>query len=113
LWHGEPGTGKTFAIRALALAWKEWCRFEYVIDPVQLFESRLGRTATRRTCAYFTVIATKISRRIQQTSCLDSAQGFESSCNDVSMVQETLTWGKAAEPNRPQERLGNWLFDQI
>jgi Domain of unknown function (DUF5925)/ATPase family associated with various cellular activities (AAA) len=39
LWHGEPGTGKTFAIRALAWAWKEWCRFEYVIDPEQLFGS--------------------------------------------------------------------------
>jgi len=39
LWHGEPGTGKTFAIRALAWAWKEWCRFEYVIDPEELFNS--------------------------------------------------------------------------
>lgn len=38
LWHGEPGTGKTFAIRALGWAWKEWCRFEYVIDPEQLFD---------------------------------------------------------------------------
>jgi hypothetical protein len=37
LWHGEPGTGKTFAIRALAWAWRDWCRFEYVIDPEQLF----------------------------------------------------------------------------
>ena len=37
LWHGEPGTGKTFAIRALAWAWKDWCRFEYVIDPEALF----------------------------------------------------------------------------
>ncbi len=39
LWHGEPGTGKTFAIRALAWAWKDWCRFEYVIDPEELFRS--------------------------------------------------------------------------
>lgn len=39
LWHGEPGTGKTFAIRALAWAWKDWCRFEYVIDPERLFDS--------------------------------------------------------------------------
>jgi hypothetical protein len=39
LWHGEPGTGKTFAIRALAWAWRDWCHFEYVIDPEQL----LGR----------------------------------------------------------------------
>ena len=38
LWHGEPGTGKTFAIRALAWAWREWCRFEYVIDPEELFQ---------------------------------------------------------------------------
>lgn len=38
LWHGQPGTGKTFAIRALAWAWREWCRFEYVIDPEQLFD---------------------------------------------------------------------------
>ncbi|MGH7814751.1 MAG: DUF5925 domain-containing protein [Candidatus Binataceae bacterium] len=37
LWHGEPGTGKTYAIRALAWAWKEWCQFEYIIDPEQLF----------------------------------------------------------------------------
>jgi hypothetical protein len=38
LWHGEAGTGKTWAIRALAWAWKSWCRFEYVIDPEQLLE---------------------------------------------------------------------------
>ena len=38
LWHGEPGTGKTFAIRALAWAWREWCRFEYVVDPEALFQ---------------------------------------------------------------------------
>jgi hypothetical protein len=37
LWHGEPGTGKTYAIRALAWAWKKWCRFEYVTDPERLF----------------------------------------------------------------------------
>lgn len=39
LWHGEPGTGETFAIRALAWAWRTWCKFEYVIDPERLFDS--------------------------------------------------------------------------
>ncbi|MFI5352831.1 MAG: DUF5925 domain-containing protein, partial [Candidatus Binatales bacterium] len=39
LWHGEPGTGKTYAIRALAWAWREWCRFECVTDPERVFES--------------------------------------------------------------------------
>lgn len=33
LWHGEPGTGKTYAVRALAWAWREWARLEYVTDP--------------------------------------------------------------------------------
>jgi hypothetical protein len=40
LWHGKPGTGKTFAIRALAWEWREWCQFEYVLDPENLFGSQ-------------------------------------------------------------------------
>jgi len=38
LWHGKPGTGKTSALRALAWEWREWCSFEYVIDPENLFK---------------------------------------------------------------------------
>ncbi len=37
LWHGAPGTGKTFALRALAQAWKGWCTVECVIDPEAFF----------------------------------------------------------------------------
>jgi Domain of unknown function (DUF5925)/ATPase family associated with various cellular activities (AAA) len=40
LWHGKPGTGKTFAIRALAWEWRQWCRFEYIFDPENLFGPR-------------------------------------------------------------------------
>ena len=40
LWHGKPGTGKTFAIRSLAWEWREWCQFEYIFDPENLFGSR-------------------------------------------------------------------------
>jgi hypothetical protein len=36
--HGPPGTGKTTALRALAHAWREWCRFEVVLDPERLFD---------------------------------------------------------------------------
>jgi len=38
LWHGPPGTGKTFALRALGFQWREWCSLEYVIDPDRMLK---------------------------------------------------------------------------
>lgn len=40
LWHGEPGTGKTTALRALARDWREWCEIHYITDPEQFFGQR-------------------------------------------------------------------------
>jgi len=37
LWHGEAGTGKTFALRALAWEWRDWCQFHYIVDPDLFF----------------------------------------------------------------------------
>jgi hypothetical protein len=37
LWYGEPGTGKTYALRALAWQWRDWCAFHYVTDPETFF----------------------------------------------------------------------------
>jgi hypothetical protein len=37
LWHGEAGTGKTFALRSLAWEWREWCQIHYVVDPDSFF----------------------------------------------------------------------------
>ncbi len=37
LWHGEPGTGKTHALRALARSWRAWCEIHYVMDPESFF----------------------------------------------------------------------------
>lgn len=37
LWHGDVGTGKTFALRALAWEWREWCQIHYVVDPDTFF----------------------------------------------------------------------------
>jgi hypothetical protein len=39
LWQGEPGTGKTYALRSLASAWHKWCEFHYITDPEQFFGS--------------------------------------------------------------------------
>lgn len=37
LWQGTPGTGKTYALRALARSWRDWCDFHYIVDPDQFF----------------------------------------------------------------------------
>jgi hypothetical protein len=37
LWHGSAGTGKTYALRALAWEWRQWCEFHYIVDPDRFF----------------------------------------------------------------------------
>lgn len=37
LWHGEPGTGKSYGIRALMREWKKWCQSHYIVDPEKFF----------------------------------------------------------------------------
>lgn len=39
LWHGLPGTGKTWALRALASEWRKWCGVHYITDPDDFFGS--------------------------------------------------------------------------
>ena len=37
LWYGEPGTGKTTAIRSLAHQWGSWADVHFVLDPEAFF----------------------------------------------------------------------------
>lgn len=37
LFQGKPGTGKTFALRALGEDWGDWCKVHFVLDPENLF----------------------------------------------------------------------------
>jgi len=39
MFHGTPGTGKSFAIRALLYEWRDWCLGEYIVDPEKFFGS--------------------------------------------------------------------------
>jgi hypothetical protein len=49
LWHGDPGTGKTTAVRALLQHWRTWCAAQYVTDPERLFANPgyIGEVLTR------------------------------------------------------------------
>lgn len=37
MFHGVPGTGKSYAIRALLKQWSSWCKGEYIVDPEKFF----------------------------------------------------------------------------
>lgn len=37
LWQGEPGTGKSWALRCLASEWSSFCEFHYITDPDSFF----------------------------------------------------------------------------
>lgn len=37
LWHGEAGTGKTTAMRALGREWRDWAELHYIVDPDKFF----------------------------------------------------------------------------
>jgi hypothetical protein len=37
LWQGQPGTGKSWALRALASQWAPWAEFHYITDPDSFF----------------------------------------------------------------------------
>ena len=39
VWRGAPGTGKTWALRALAGAWRDWCGVHYILDPLTLLSA--------------------------------------------------------------------------
>lgn len=39
IWHGDPGSGKTFAIRSLLMAWRDQFNFVIVADPEKLMAS--------------------------------------------------------------------------
>jgi hypothetical protein len=36
LWRGEPGTGKSHALRALTREWSSWCSCHFIMDPDEL-----------------------------------------------------------------------------
>jgi hypothetical protein len=46
LWHGEPGTGKTTAIRSLTGEWRSWAEFQFITDPEEFLSNPAYLLAT-------------------------------------------------------------------
>lgn len=42
LWSGAPGTGKTYALRALGWEWRKWCTFHYLTEPESFFGHQIA-----------------------------------------------------------------------
>lgn len=42
LWSGAPGTGKTWALRALGWEWRKWCSFHYLTEPEAFFGRQIA-----------------------------------------------------------------------
>jgi hypothetical protein len=42
LWHGPPGTGKSYALRALGREWSKWASLHYIVDPENFFGPNAG-----------------------------------------------------------------------
>ena len=59
LLHGEPGTGKTSFLRALARHWTEWCHTSYITDP-EVFLGSSGATLQVITWDYLPYIGTDV-----------------------------------------------------
>lgn len=46
IFHGPPGTGKSYSLRALLDSWRSWASAEYVLDPENLFSGPQGYMAS-------------------------------------------------------------------
>lgn len=45
IMSGAPGTGKSYYLRSLLHAWRDWCTADYVLDPENLFGHSQGYLA--------------------------------------------------------------------
>ena len=83
LWHGAPGTGKTTAIRALARAWRGWCKTLFVVDPEAFFgqaeyllDVLLERGGVERTTLWRLVVVEDVDELLRADARLVSGQAL-------------------------------------
>jgi hypothetical protein len=97
LWHGAVGTGKTFALRALAWEWREWCDIHYIVDPDSFF----GRHAD-----YLMHVLLQSEWEDQFTNWSSAGVMRVGSAQIVTSVAEGVEAGEASEDQPARGRKG-------
>jgi hypothetical protein len=90
LWQGAPGTGKTYALRALAHSWVDWCDPYYIVDPERFFGNPnymmqviLNETARSGAEKWKLLILEDAGELMSKTAKLETGQAFARLLNVV------------------------------
>ena len=109
LFHGAPGTGKTWAIRSLLTAWKQWAHAAIILDPEILLESpsyilkALDHIAFGTTRLLIIEDADDLVEKSRvRNSCLsrllNATDGIIGACSDIMVLLSTNAPPKSMDP---------------
>jgi hypothetical protein len=119
LWRGEPGTGKSHALRALVRAWAPWCSAHFIMDPEEL----LGHGGAymldvltwdgAREDRWRLLILEDAGELITADARASTGRRRSQSCSAaLATARSKLTWGlvRSGSPERSKSRDASYQF---